>query len=151
MSIFLRKSQSEEKCTPFACFFKMFGGVTVRQIILLFLTVCNIFLLFTFVAPNAGVLDVIIAVGHFWSPYLHYCSYDISASSTLAMAAHNVFPEADVETSKFMHAVLNNNTDEVKEILKTSPGIVTKQVTYHKYPTFSRINGYRALLLATDT
>ena len=65
------------------------------------------------------------------------------------MATHNVFPDADAETSQFMHAVLNNNADEVKEILKRSPGIITKQVTYHKYPTFSRIHGYHALLLAT--
>ena len=65
------------------------------------------------------------------------------------MATHNVFPEADKEMSDFAHAVLNNNEDEVVEILKRTDGLVTKQFTYHKYPTFARIKGYHALLLAT--
>ena len=65
------------------------------------------------------------------------------------MATHNVFPEADKDMSNFAHAVLNNNTDEVVEILQRTSGLVTKQVTYQKYPTFARIKGYHALLLAT--
>ena len=65
------------------------------------------------------------------------------------MATHDVFPEADKEMSDFAHAVLNNNKDEVVEILQRTSGLVTKQVTYQKYPAFSRINGYHALLLAT--
>ena len=65
------------------------------------------------------------------------------------MAAHNVFPNADNETSKFMHAVLNNNADEVAESLENIPGLISKQVTYQKNPRFNRINDYHALLLAT--
>ena len=73
----------------------------------------------------------------------------ILTQELFTMATHDKFPEADKEMSDFAHAVLNNNTDEVVKMLKRNSGLVTKQVTYQKYPTFARIKGYHALLLAT--